>query len=343
MDEGPIGEKLRSIGIPVNALGMPRGKVQPRALIQLYKSLKTTQPHLVQTWMYHADLLGGIVAWLAGHRQIIWNIRTSTLELGRDKRTTIWTARLCAALSSLIPNKILTCAETAKQVHVRLGYDSSKMEVIANGFNTKRFRASAEARAEVRRELRVGREPLVGIVGRFHPQKDYYTFVQAAAKLRSQVPGVRFVMCGDGVNWENERLVGWIDEYGIREAVSLLGRREDIPRVMAALDLFVLSSASGEAFPNVVGEAMACKVPCVVTDVGDSRIIVGDTGRVVPPKSPGRLASASAEMINAPEHYRQELGERARRRVTNEFSIEAVASKYIQLYDRVINKAYSSK
>lgn len=337
MPDGPMGERIRELGVPVTTLDMPRGTLTWNGLRQLYGLLRREQPDVVQTWMYHADLIGSIVAWMAGVDHIIWNVRSSTLASDRDKRTTIWTAKLCACLSSWLPNRIVTCAREAGRVHAELGYDASKMVVAPNGFDTEQHRPDEQRRAQIRDELNLQDEAVAGLVARYHPQKDHRTFVRAAARLLERVPDAHFVLCGTDVTWENQELVGWIDEHDLRNSVSLLGRRDDVASVMTAFDVAVLSSATGEAFPNVVGEAMACGVPCVVTDVGDSADIVGDTGIVVPTEAPDKLAEACEQILTLPESERFTLGEKARDRVERKYSLSAVANRYLQIYREEVN------
>jgi glycosyltransferase involved in cell wall biosynthesis len=145
------------------------------------------------------------------------------------------------------------------------------------------------------------------------------------------------LLCGDGITWANAKLAGWIEERGLRDCFHLLGRREDIPRLSAALDVVCSSSAYGEAFPNVLGEAMACGVPCVATDVGDSAYIIGNTGKVVPPNDPQSLAGAVVELLELPANRRHELGEDARRRMQQNFDIRAVVNRYEQLYNSLLD------
>jgi glycosyltransferase involved in cell wall biosynthesis len=178
---------------------------------------------------------------------------------------------------------------------------------------------------------------LVGLVARFHPQKDHKTFLEAAGRIRKRIENVHFLLCGDGVTCENEKLRSWIDDNELQDSVSLLGRREDVPAVMAALDLLVLSSATGEAFPNVVGEAMSCGVSCVVTRVGDSAEIVGDTGIAVPPEDARRLAEACEQVLQLSDQERRELGAAARERVQYRYSLRAIADRYIQVYREVVS------
>jgi glycosyltransferase involved in cell wall biosynthesis len=335
MPDGPIGDRIRELGVPVTTLDMPRGTLTWDGLYRLFQLLRREQPDVVQTWMYHADLIGGIMAWMAGVDHIVWNIRSSTLDADRDKQTTIWTAKLCVWLSPWLPDRIVTCAREAGRVHAELGYDASKMVVVPNGFDTEQYRPDEQRRAQIRDELNLQDEAVVGLVARYHPQKDHRTFIRAAALLAEQIPNVHFVLCGTDVNWDNNELVGWIEEHELLDSFSLLGRRDDIASVMTAFDVAVLSSATGEAFPNVVGEAMACGVPCVVTRVGDSAEIIGNTGIAVPTESPEVLAEGCEEILSLSAERREQLGQRARDRVENHYSLEATAEKYLDVYRRV--------
>ena len=337
---GPIGDRLEALGIPVQVLGMRAGFPDPRAVVHLASWLRSNPPALVQTWMYHADLVGGIAARLAGHPPVIWGIRNSNLYVVHSRRSTRWTVKACALLSNYLPARIVSCSETARRIHIDLGYAANKMLVIPNGFDLDLFRPDPQGRASLRQELGISPEArLVGLVGRFDPQKDHRTFIQAASKVKDRVEGVEFLLCGDGITWENAQLAGWIEERGLRNCFHLLGRREDIPRLSAALDVACSSSAYGEAFSNVLGEAMACGVPCVVTDVGDSAYIVGETGKVVPPRDPSALSGALVEMLELSPDKRLELGVEARKRTQQSFDIHAVVHDYEQLYLRTITSS----
>jgi glycosyltransferase involved in cell wall biosynthesis len=338
---GPIGDRLEALGVPVQALGMRPGSPDPRAVFRLAGMLRmrSSPPALVQTWMYHADLLGGIAARLAGHAPVIWGIRNSNLDVVRSRRSTRWTVRICALLSRWAPRRIVSCSETARRIHVKLGYASDKMIVIPNGFNLDLFCPDMQAGVSVRQELKIPvRAKLVGLVARFDPQKDHHSFIQAAAEIKAGLPETHFLLCGDGITWENALLAGWIDAQGLRDHFHLLGRREDMPRLSAALDVACSSSAYGEAFSNVLGEAMACGVPCAVTDVGDSAYIVGDTGKVVAPNDPHALAGAVMELLELPADRCLELGQAARLRMQQSFDIRAVVNQYEQLYSSLLDQ-----
>jgi len=331
--EGSVAAWIRELGVPVYALGARRGMPDPRAVTRLMRRMKASRPQVVQTWMYHADLIGGLAAKLAGDIPVAWNIRQSNLDPVHSKRLTIWTAKICARLSRRIPARIVCCSDAAARIHREMGYAADKMVVIPNGFDMESFRPDAGARVSVRTELGIGQnDPVIGLVARFDPQKDHRTFVDAASILGARLLSARFVLCGDGVTWDNQELVRWIDDAGIRDRICLLGRRDDIARLLNGFDVATLSSAYGEGFPNVVGEAMACGVPCVVTDVGDSAWIVGDTGRVVPIRDAKALADSWLALVEAGHQARQALGARARARIVEHFDLEAIAGRYAKLY-----------
>jgi len=334
---GPVADRLRGLGVRVVCLGIRPAVPNPVGFATLYRLLRQDRPDLVSTWMYHADLLGGLAARAAGI-PAVWGIRNSTLG-PQTRITTRAVVRLCAWLSNRVPTRIVSCSLRARQIHEALGYAASRFRVIPNGFDLARFRPDAQARASVRAELGIVDSSLVvGLVARFDPQKDHAAFVQAAGRVRAERPGVRFVLLGAGVDSGNASLTRWIRESGIDGEVSLLGPRTDVARLMAAFDVLV-SSSRGEAFPNVLGEAMACAVPCVVTDVGDSAEIVGETGIVVPPGEPEALAGAMLRLLALPENERLALGERARQRVAARFSIQSTVAQYEQVFDEVVRAA----
>lgn len=336
-DIGPIGNEIRASGIPVWALSMRPGMPSPWTVLKLAQLLRRESPDVVQTWMYHADLIGGLAAKTAGSIPVVWGIHcTGMTDPQGLKRRTLWTARACAWLSRFLPMQIICCGESPRAVHAAFGYAADKMVVIPNGFDLRHFSPDPAARGAVRQELGIPPDaPLIGLAARFDPQKDHAGFVEAAALLHTHIPDVHFVLCGDGVGWDNLALVTQIDRAGLRSRCHLLGRRNDMPRIYASLDIATSSSSYGEAFPMVIGEAMACGVPCVVTDVGDSARIVGDTGRVVPPRDPVALANAWRDQLQLKSDRRAQQGQAARKRIAAQFSLVAVAAQYQTLYEDV--------
>jgi glycosyltransferase involved in cell wall biosynthesis len=305
---------------------------RPWRLVTLARRIREHRPHVVQTWIYYADLLGGLAAKMAGRMPVVWGVHHSTLDPKTDNWRTRTVARICGRLSRRLPDKIVFVAEAAKETHIRAGYAPEKIEVIQNGFDLDLFRPRAELRRRIRNELRVAESALlVGHLGRFHPHKDHRTFLRAAATIAGRDDRVRFVLAGREVTWENQRLAGWIRFHGLDARVHLLGQRNDSAAVLNALDVMVCSSTT-EAFPLAVGEAMACGVPCVVTDVGDSAAIVGEIGSVVRPLDHDAIAVAALDVLQRPAASRAALAAAARHRIATQFDIGQTVSRYVAMW-----------
>lgn len=343
MDEGVLGEDIVDAGVPLYCLGMGRGVPSLTALWRLRRVMGEVRPDLVQGWMYHGNLAASFAKWPGlGSVPVLWNIRQTVYDLSNEKWLTAAVIRLGARLSQ-VPAKIVYNARASADQHEAMGYARSKTEVIPNGFDCKRFAPSQDAREQLRAELGVPRDALlIGLVARYHPMKDHVTFLRAAALVGQQRDEVHFVLAGRGIDPDNTELTAFIDAFDLGGRVHLLGERCDIPVLIAALDIAATSSSWGEAFPNVIGEAMACAVPCVVTDVGDSSWIVGDTGKTVPPEDPEALASAWCEVIDIGLEGRR-LGQAARRRIEERFSLPSVVARYEELYADVIHHVRPSR
>ena len=330
-DRGPVGEKLASEGVPVLELGMRLGRPAPAGLLKLCRLLRKYDPDVLQTWLYHADLLGLLAGKVSAVKRIVWGIRCSDMDLRNYSPLTALTVWSNAKLSCF-PDAILVNSEKGKQVHEKRGYSARRMRVIPNGFDIERFRPDETAREWLLAELGLTHQAkLIGFVARFDPMKDHKTFFRAASALAAKEDSVHFILAGDGMVVSNAQ-VSVLVKPKLLDKVHLLGRREDIPRLLAAMDIATSASAYGEGFSNAVGEAMACGVPCAVTDVGDAGWIVGDTGIVVPPGSPELLADAWKRLLDMGREERQRLGERARARVAENFEINKVVRRFEDFY-----------
>jgi len=335
-DIGSLKPRIQDLGISVTTLGMRHGSFSLAGFFKLMRVLQNSDATVVQTWMYHADLIGGLAARIVGTKCIVWNIRHSDF-VQKSKRSTIWIRRISAWLSKWLPAKIIVNANSARKIHAALGYDDDKMVVIPNGYDLEVFRPDPMARESLRQELGLPFDAtLIGLVARFALQKDHLTFIKAAKRLLDTHPKVNFVLCGDQIDWHNDELTGWIENNGNKERFHLLGRRDDIPRLTAALDIATMSSSHGEAFPNVVAEAMACEVPCVVTNSGDAAEIVGETGIVVMPRNPRSLADAWEVMLSQSEEDRRALGISARERIASNYQLSTIIHIYESLYEELV-------
>lgn len=338
MGDGVFGARLRALGIPVFTLHKPRGRITLTGLIRLAGIVRSTKPDVVQTWMYHADLVGGVVARAVGAGPVVWGIRHSDLDPKRTRRSTRMTAHVCSWLSNFLPAAICCCSERAAQIHAELGYAADKFVVIPNGFDTSILHPDVTERARVRRELRIADDQLlIGMVARWDPQKDHRSLLEAYASTRDVLPRTRLALVGAGISRENTALRGIVSSLGLEKFVILAGSRSDIPAVMSAMDVHVLSSAYGEAFPNVVAEAMACGALCVVTDVGDSAKIVGDSGWTVPPGRSNLLADALVRAVRAAGSEEGRLRRNAGiRRVHDTYGITRMIDSYRELWATVL-------
>jgi glycosyltransferase involved in cell wall biosynthesis len=242
-DLGVMAEAIRRLGVGVHALGMTRVPSAPK-LVRLARLVARFRPDVVQTWMYHADLLGGVAARHAGAPRVCWGIHNNALD-AKTHRTTRWTVALCARLSRRIPDRIVCVSSASRDLHVRAGYAADKFVLMPNGFDLTRFRPDPDIRREVRRELGLHEDSIVvGLVARIDPQKDHTGFIRAAALLARRRPDTRFLLCGDGTTHDNRELVDAIARERLQDRFLLLGRRTDVNRIMTALDIGTLSSTS---------------------------------------------------------------------------------------------------
>lgn len=333
-DLGPVGEQLQDKGISVIALGMKSPLSLPNTFFKLRREIEKQKPDIIQTWMYHADFLGGLAAKSLGNNNIIWGIRTTDVTLGRSKLT-VGLRKLCAVLSYSVPKIIICAADAGRKVHEQVGYDSSKMTVIPNGFDLDKLKATAEQRKALRDECGfTSAEIVIGSIGRFNPIKNQQAFVEAAASVETKHPNAIFLMVGRDNNWDNVELVSWIKQYNLKNKFVLLGERSDVPICLAAMDIFCLHSKT-EGFPNVLGEAMAMGLPCVATDVGDAKVLLGKTGKIVSLKA-SAVSTGITELLSLDENSLAELGTQARKRLYDNYSLPKVIEQYNSIYKSFI-------
>lgn len=334
--KGPVGAKLEEAGVPVTALGLSRGSLpNPWKVLDLARKIRRERPDVIQCWMYHANFLGGLAAKLANRRPVVWNIRATILRATHNRRSTLLLNSLSAKMASHLAEHIICCSEASLAAHVDAGYPRRLMSVIPNGFELDRFQKLPEARQQLRRDMGIPDDAfVVGNVGRFDPVKDHSTFFQTAGRLLEAHPHAWFMLAGDRVDHENPEITGMVGEMGLSGRTRLLGRRQDMAEIYSAMDALLLCSKS-ESFPNVLGEAMACETPCVSTEVGDAKYILGQTGAVCPVGDSGALAEALGNIARLSDEERSLTGRLARARVSELFDIAKVANTYSTLYEKL--------
>jgi glycosyltransferase involved in cell wall biosynthesis len=338
--EGGMLERFQHDGVELHLFDFKRSPV--REMLRLTRLIRHSKPDIVQTWMYHADLIGGLAALLAGNFPVIWGIHTFQLQQGVSRATRV-VRKLCAWSSNLIPSKILCVAEAARQTHALAGYNMDKCIVLPNGFDISAELLNSKDRNQLRRTLGVADdEMIVGVVGRFNPDKDYRNFLDAAGQVLARKSSVRFLMVGREVDADNQLINTWMYELGLPPSRFIrLGARSDVLRMLSAMDVFCSSSRS-EAFPLVVGEAMSVARPCVATDVGDTARLLGKTGILVPAENASALACGLLKVLEMSSEQRTQMGNSARAWLAAEFSMQRYLSRLEQVYFDVLAEAESA-
>lgn len=338
-DHGKYFSLLNKLGTKVYCLNMKFFSLHK--FFFLIKLISSIRPDIVQTWLVHADFLGGIAARLAGIRSIVWNIRYSNIEVGKSKLTTIIILKILSKLSYLIPQVIIIVSKKAKKIYELKGYDRKKLRFIPNGYdlsilkNRKIKKNFFKIKNKIKKHV-----PVIGNIARYDPQKDHLNLLNALSLLNHKSIDFICILVGSNINWSNIKLVSEIKRLGLRNHVKLLGRQDNIKEVINCFDVHVLSSSYGEGFPNVIAESMACAIPCITTDIGDSAFIVDKTGWVVPPMNAMKLSlaieKALCEIGTADWKKR---GDKARLRIKENFSI----NKMIKSYNKTWVSAFKKK
>ena len=327
-DIGQLGEQIESSGVAVHALGMKRGRPDIFALPRLIRLFRMLKPTIVQSWLYHADLLSTMAVKFLGLPILVWNVRCSDMDLKRYSPLTRWVQRVLAQWSAT-PAAVIVNSEAGKQLHEQVGYRPRRWDVIPNGFNTKRFHPDSSVRLSLWKEWQMPEDAvIVALVARVDPMKDHAAFLEAAQQVAKVRGNVHFFLVGK----DTETLAPAVAAKGLTDRVRILGYRSAIECLLPGVDVLCLSSAFGEGSPNVLGEAMACGVPCVSTDVGDARSIIGNTGLVVPVRDPASLAHAIIDLIDRGPAAREHLGRAARARIETEYSLARIVDRYTALY-----------
>lgn len=334
-DQGVLGSQLVKQGIKVFCLGMSSIFKGLAVFLKLRTLFKQLRPDVIHTWMYHADLLGGLAARSIGFRNVIWCIRSTDIRKGGSK-ITLLIRKLCAWLSGWLPRVIVCAAEASRTVHESVGYDANKMQVIPNGFELDKLVASDDAGRNLRNELDIKADcKLVISVGRYSPVKDHKTFIAAAGKLALQHDKARFVLVGRDLERTNPQLMAMIEATGKADFFYLLGERDDVASCLKGSDIFCLHSVT-EGFPNVLGEAMAVGLPCVTTDVGDAAYLLDNPAWVVPAKSSVELADKLNTLLSLPITESTLLGAVAATRIREHFSMAVISQRYYILYKSLV-------
>lgn len=330
--EGVYGPQLREQGVQVTALGMQRGRPSIGALLRLRRIIAASRPQVMQTRLDHANLMGGLLRRFAGAPPVVWAVHSTELGALRSTWKTRLVRRCCARLSQAVPSAIVSDARSSAALYAKLGFSAAKLRVVPNGVDPATFRPDRDARERVRQAWDVAPdETLLGCVARWDPLKDHENLLRALRQLADRGRRLRCALVGRGMEAQNRDLQRLSERCGIAQCLILAGPSSEVPAVMNAFDLHVLPSRS-ESLPVAVLEAMACGIPCVVTDVGDARHIVGETGWVAPPQDAAALADAIEAGLGCPPAARAQRAALCRARVVQEFSLARMGADYAALW-----------
>jgi len=297
--EGPLANDLRRADVPIRFLNK-RGRWDQVGFIgRLIRAMRAEQPDILHSYLVVPNLLTILIKPLFPRMKMVWGVRSSHVDVGQYGLLSRFVTRVEVLLSPFA-DRIIVNSQAGRDYQIKKGFAQHKLIVIPNGIDTDQFCPDMAARQQVRAEWGIAAdEQVIGLVARLDAMKDHPTFLRAAALLAWERSDARFVCVGDGPEAYRHELQQLNAELGITNRVIWTGARRDMPAVYNALDICA-SSSYGEGFPNVIGEAMACGVPCVATDVGDSAWIIGDMGIVVPPRDPQALADGWRKMLAAP-------------------------------------------
>jgi len=332
VEKGKIGRKIERLGIDVYCLGIYSFINLLPGLIKLVIKINIFNPKIIHTFMIHSAILGGIIAKLLNRPTIIWNIFTTNLSLKSNKYKTYLIIKICASLSRVVPNRIIVDSSASYFAHKKAGYSYENMQIINNGVDTSVFCPNELIRNKYRQQYFKENELVIGLIARYHPVKRHDMFIKVASLLKKKVNNIKFLLNGNNIEISNSELMKMINNKGIQDIIHLSDSKLEITDFLVACDILV-SSSNFESFPNIICEAMACSIPCVVTNVGDCAKIVDDTGIIIEPNDPNALASALMRLIKMSSKDRMQLGNNARLRIENNFSLGLMVEKYNNLYN----------
>ena len=289
--------------------------------------MKKFNPHLVITWMYHADFFGGLVSKINKIKYIYWNVRGTTLSNTNTKFITRYLRNILSLLSYFIPSKIIYCALSAKKVHERIGY-IKKSVFIPNGIDTNFFKPSNRKKYNYNSYFKIG------YLARWDKQKNFKLALQSIQLLKKHIPNFKFFLAGEDMTRRNKELISMIKFYNLEKDVILLGEIKNMPKLYNSLDLTIMTSSYGEAFPNVLAESMSCGIPCISTNIGDASNIVGKYGWICNSYSPNIFKTYLIKAINLKKNNHKKwinLKKNCRVRIESKFSLKAMLENYQNL------------
>ena len=331
-DDVALSSEFEACGAQVQPFKLKRGLSAFLGLPAIVRAIRIKKPDIVQTWMPHADLLGGIAARLAGVKELFWGLHHADLSRKGLKFSTALIVRCNALLSGILPKTIVAVSEHVRLRHVKSGFKASRIEVIPNAIDVEKFQFSQSGKDSVRAELGISDSDfVVGFLGRFDRVKRLEDFLDVAKVLAATFAHAKFVMAGDRVAPGNQQLEAMIAVRKLGERISLLGNRDDVAALLSAFDV-VLCTSQDEAFGMVILEALACATPCVSTRNQGCLYAGGEFAAFVDVGDVDGFVQAVVNLSKTGPEATAEWAAGARAYVASKFGIRSAASQYINLY-----------
>lgn len=341
---GKYGPLLRREGITCEAMRWKNSR-SIQIILRLTRALRSSKPEVVNAWMPHSALLVSLLWVFIGRPGLFWSIRATDYGRGLRSTPTRLVISILALLSNFVPKKIFVVGQRALEKHVAWGFSKEKMVHIPNGYRIQSLVEHNSVAARIVEPSHRKNFMVFGMVARYHPQKNHKGLLLALSRVIAERDDWILKLVGSGVSESNRELVEQIESLGLSKNVFLVGQVDEPERIYRTLDVHILPSSFGEGFPNVVAESMLAGVPNLVSDVGDSARVVGDTGWVVPPNSSQALVDTILLVLNCGQEELLLSGMRARERIEQNFSLDAMVENYVREYRKkrlVVFPRYSS-
>ena len=328
MSEGYYGPLLKEHNIPLTCLNLNRGQINIESVIKLKQIMNNKKPDIIQGWMYHGNLAALLGTFITKKKtKLSWNIRLSLETFSQMKLKTRLAIKLGAMLSKRA-NLIIYNSTRSLNQHRKLGFSSSNDYFIPNGFDIKKWKPNKNLKYKIRNSLNIANNAkVIGYVGRGEKQKNLPKLFKVFDIVKKKHPNVILIAVGKNL----EKFASNSDR------IIFLGERSNVQEIMTSFELLCLTSKA-EGFPNVIGEAMLSALPCISTDVGDTKNILGKTGWIVPTNSTTLFAKYLDNVLKMPEKELKKYGKSARKLIINNYDINKIRSQYISLYNSILNK-----
>lgn len=335
LNEGKYGPLIQREKIKVYYLFQNRGSFSFKLFYKIYKIINKERPDIVQTWMYHADLLGGLTAKFSGVKNIFWNIRSGDYSIKDTSFKTKVTIYLCAFFSYFIPNKIIINSNASINIHKKYFYKNN-FHLIYNGIDTSLFKSNLNIRKKIKNNFSIYEDAFViGMVARFDPQKNHDNFIEILHILKKNNLKFVGILIGSKTIELNNFLINKINEYDLDKNIIRLGSKNNIHELLNSFDLAILTSSYGESFPNVIAEAMSCGVVSVSTDSGGSKEIIKNTNFIINKNNPKTFSTKIIELYNLFNKDKaswENLKQTNRQIILENFTIKKMIQEYLKIW-----------